>query len=376
MFSKPPTPLLLLLLLSGCSGCKPSDSSDTQDTGDPPDHTGDSIDTSPDTWDSTDDTQGSKPPEETGHTGETDVPPVGSFFDDFEWTGVSEFDIVLDLDSAPTYDHMEVRMCTSTEWWGIDCWDYTTIAHSMSSLDLLVTDDGIIVAGMPDYYDLSQMDTWLDTTAIHALSSPNLEHWGTQVFTVADSGNFMNIDPSLSLDENGNPQAVYFGMPEEFHGDPAEYPGDHPIDMASWDDDQGFVQQADPIYEDVELVDPDLRNYEGEDFLFTTCATDICSAKADAHGVFSHDDTFSFPGAQVPHANSDDGDFMVLGQGGGGWPPPVYMIMNEDGSWPDESVQLYSDEENVYFFDGSCTSPVLGYFDGLYVTICSVVAYQ
>lgn len=372
--------IALSVLLSGCKGCEPGDTSDSGDSDTRPSETDSPVDSPWDSKDSIDDTQHSKPPPHTGETGEdtgeTGDPMTGDFWEDFAWTGLSDFDIVLDMASAPTYDHMEVRMCTSTEWWGIDCWDYTTIAHSISSLDLLVTSEGIIVTGMPDYWDLSQMGTWLDPLAIHAISSPDLEHWGSHVWPVNDSSNFMNIDPALSLDQAGNPRAVYFGLPEEYHGDPADYPGTHAIDLASWTAEHGFTEQPDPIYEDDTLVDPDLRSYDGVEHLFATFNGSIMHATGDEYGVFTYDNDFVFGEAQVPHANSDDGVFMVAGQGGGGWPPPRYMIMNEDGSWPGESEQLYSDHENVYFFDGSCTSPVLGYYDGLYVTICSVAAYM
>ena len=369
---------ILVSLLAGCDSCNAPDSQDSGETGlheSPPE---DSEETGEPPH--SDDSHTGKPPDthddHTGETGDTGIEdPLGSFFDDFEWTGSSDLDIVFDMDAVAGVGHSEVRMCTSPEGWGLGCDEYSIIAHNMSSLDLLVVDDGIIVAGMPEGNNLSSLGVWLDMTQIHALSSPNLEHWGSHIWEVSDSTAFMVVDPALSLDDDNNPRAAYFALPTHYHGDPADYPGDHAIMLATWDG-VGFTQQPDPIFEDTSLVDPDLRSFEGVLHLFTTCWGSICHAVGDDSMVFSYDDAFVFGEAQVPHANTVDDQLMVVGQGGGGQPPPRFMIMDKDGSFPAESEQLYTDEENLSFFGGSCTSPVLGYFDGLYITVCSVQVHE
>jgi hypothetical protein len=370
--SPPLRQALLLALLLGCTpdpaddtgpGTTPGDSGDGH-TGesDLPDETGDSL--SGETGDSL--------PGETGDTGDVDP---DDYWASFEWTGVSDLDIVLDLDVAPQgTPHWEVRICESAEWWGRGCEDYTTIAHSFSSLDGLLTEDGFILAGVPDGLNLVDYGFRADFRELHFLSTPDMEHWGTHIEPITGADEHARVvDPAMVLQADGQPSFVYYELPMSWEDDPASYHGPHDIPIAQWNG-EAFERHPEVLTTGPDLADPTVLVHDGLHHMFTTCGGDICHATSEDGLSYEHDDSFYWGGAQVPHANDDGEQLMVVGQGGGGWPPPRYLFMNEDGSFPSSDEQLWSDEENLSFFGGSCTSPVLVYWNETYYTICTIVA--
>ncbi len=307
-------------------------------------------------------------------SGDSGSPPVDPF-PGLDYTNSTTLDLILDWDNAPTGPHWQVRLCRSTEWWGRGCDTYFAIAHGLSSLDLMVTEEGLIIMAVPDFPWLGQMD--LDGVEeilwnhFYALTTPDLEHWGTQIWSVehTDSGRF--IDPALSLHEDGTPRVIYYSWPEDAgEEDPALYPGEHMIKRADWDG-EGFVEQVEPIYAAETLADPVLCDLGGQAHMFITDSGAISHVTSDDGAVsFTKDEDFVWGGAQVPHCTTQEEPMVIVAQGGGGVSAPVTRTMDEDFVFG-EPTQLWNDEENLGFFGGSCTSPVFGIFMGEYITLCA-----
>ncbi len=279
----------------------------------------------------------------------------------------------MDWDVAPTHrSYWEVRVCTSTEGWGLGCDTYTTIAHSFSSLDGVLTEDGFVLMGIPDAEYLSAWGFDSSLSSAYFLSTPDGEHWGTHMEPLAGLDDDWAIDTAMVLLEDDQPGFVYYRQPEDCGTEPLECPGSHQVKLAPWDG-EAFTELAEPIYERERLVDPTVLPFDGGYHLFATCDGDVCHATASDPAHFEHDEAFLWSGVQVPHANAFTGELMVVAQGGGGWPPPRTLVMNDDGSFPTEDDQLYSDEDNLSFFGGSCTSPVLLHWNDVYYTFCAVI---
>ena len=355
---------LFLLTLMGL-GCPPPDEHDSDTDGplvdsdtDPVTHTGE-----------TDTHTG-----HTGHTGETGdtaPPDPTDFWENLEWTGVSDLDVLTDFvylrDSVP---HWEVRICESGDGWGRGCEDYTTLAHSFSSLDGVLTENGLVLTGIPDSSTLEIKGFPIDR--VHFFSTPDMENWGTHIYTLEGQKDGWVVDPAMAVMPDGQPSIIYYNQPMDCTEEPQNCPGDHDVLMASWDGTR-FVVRDQPIHVDPDMVDPTMVPYLGQYHLFYTCDGDICHATSPDGTSFDYDDQFRWGGAQVPHANSYEDQLMVVGQGGGGWPPPRYTFMNADGSFPEQDEMLWSDHDNLSFFGGSCTSPVLVYTNKTYYTICAIL---
>ena len=304
------------------------------------------------------------------HTGLVDP---HDYWSGFDWTGSSALDVVLDLDLTPRdIQHWEVRLCRSETWWGVGCDDYTTIAHSLSSLDGLLTEQGFVLTGVPDVPRLAPAGFGTDLHSAYLLTTPDMEHWGTRVEALEGIGEDWAIDTALLLQEDGQPAFVFYQRPIICDTTPEACPADHDIKRANWEGER-FVVQAEPVVTGERWMDPTVVPYQGDYHLFATCDTHVCHAQGDDIAQLDHDAAFAWTGVQVPHANIYEGPLMVVGQGGGGWSQPRYLLSEPDGSFTSEDLPLWSASDDQTFFGGSCTSPVLIHWDQTYYTICAVL---
>ena len=342
--------------------CEPDSLDDTVEDS-LPEETGDTVDTV-DTVETG----------ETGETGDTDDPPLEGFWDTINWTNVTDLDVTLDMDNAPTYSHWEIRMCTSPEGWGLGCDVYTRIAWGISSLGLAMHEDGLVLTGMPDIPTIDEAGVNLQPVQVHAFSTPDLEHWGTHIWSIETTAKIDNlpIDVTMWTPPDGDVELVYYSMPIECtNDDPLLCPGPHSMRKAVYED-GAFVEVEQELYAAETLTDPTVC-HDGDTYHMVFGVDGYVGHAVSDDGELYVDqwgDTWG--GANVPYCFEHDDQIMAVAQGGGGWPPPVWLNLDENGQFPEESQMLYSDADNLSFFGGSCTSPVLAYFQGLYVTFCAV----
>ncbi len=346
----------LILALTGLGCPLPCDDDTCADDDVADDDTGDDDTNDDDTGD-----------DDTGDddTGDDDSAEWGS---NAFWTGSSILDVVLDLDSAPQNSHWEVRAYLSDEGFGVDP-EVRIVAHSMSSLDLLALDDGLVVMASVDVQALGHETLGeYQYGYLYALSTANLLDWGTHVFPVYDTTSERMTDPALEQLPDGTIRAIYYSTPMEAEGDPVYIPGDHELKVA-YREGTEFYEEPDPVYAAEGLADPTSCEYDGVYHVFATQFTTIGHATGESEFEYETDAGFSPPPGQVPYCLSFDDELWLITQGGGGWPPPTAAILQGDGSLG-IAEPLWSDEENLEL--GPCTSPVLAYYDDTYVVICAV----
>lgn len=306
---------------------------------------------------------------DTGH--DTGTPVDDPWDGEDYWLGSTIFDVILDLDQAPAEtSYWAVQMSVSEDWWGTNP-EYTTVAHSFSSLDLLVVDNGLVLLGGVDFksLDLGEEGEAYRWGYLYALTTPDLENWGTRIWPVEDAVSARMTDPALQQMPDGTVRAVYYSTPPDTDMDPADIAGTHDIRMATWEPErEAFVEWPDPIYWDEWLVDPVVRALDGTHHFFATRNGVITHATSESGYAFDREDDFEWTEVQVPFALEHDGELLVAAQGGGGNGPPWYRYLDTAGEWTEPTL-FYEDYE---WYGGSCTSPVLGRYDGLYVLFCAV----
>lgn len=333
-------------------------------TGDPPD-----CDDTDETGQDTQETDDTDDPQETGDTGDTGEPdPTDPWNQPGYWEEGSLLDAVLGPDPSTPSDTWEVRMNVSTDGW-MTSGDYEVVAHGFSSLDLLLWGDALILLGGMDLrsLDLGEEGETIRWGYLYALTTTDLETWGTHLWPVEDAESGRMTDPSLQLLSDGRLRAVYYSTPLDAEGDPAWIEGPHPIKMA-WRDGDVFRETAEAIYSDEGLVDPVVCEHQGTHHFYSTKSGEITHATSASGDNFVRDEGFTWGGNQVPYCWHDDEDQLrVVGQIGGGMGTPSYRILQDDGTYTDPTF-LYDDPS---WFGGNCSSPVLARFKGLYVTFCA-----
>lgn len=273
------------------------------------------------------------------------------------WTQSSQLDLVLDQSKAPVGPHYEVVMCRSTRGFGVDM-KCETIAHTFSTFDLFIHPDGLLLMGGLNMMDFGIFEP--RGARLYALSTPDLETFGTHVWQVSRASSPLLTDAALERLPDGTLRAVYFSGPA--HG-----PGTHAIKEATWDG-QTWLESEENIYAAEHLLDPKTCSYGGKYHLFATSGSTLEHAVGSDPHTYQRVPSPSME-AQVPFCFENDEQLWLISQTGGGWGPPQVQVLQSDGTFP-AAKPLWAKED--YPELNSCTSPVLGFFRETYVVFCAV----
>lgn len=271
-------------------------------------------------------------------------------------------------DTVPTTRHWQIRIATSPDrriWTP----DPRVIAYGLSSLDLLVAGDWVVIAGM---LSPEQNDTFPDIVGpytIPAIASKDLVSWGSQTWTIGDGTHEFLVDPSLQLGSDGVLRATWFGHSEP-DVDPALIEGSHLVYRAPWSDTGTFVQDGlSAAYYDEWLVDPVVCEMDGTPWLFYTYEGESIRAADSLDGGtrFQPVDGFSWDGPSVPYCLGGETGMLLIGQERGGlYPPRVADVLSNE-----ELI-----EKGLLFVESPwgeyCTSPVLGFVNDQWLLVCAV----
>ncbi|NOY25370.1 MAG: hypothetical protein GXP62_05810, partial [Oligoflexia bacterium] len=265
---------------------------------------------------------------------------------------------------APTTPHWETWISTSVDGHNYDS-PATPLAHTYSSLDLMVWQDHVlIVSGSTEYNpDLGLDAPW---ESIFVLYSLDLKTWGSGIWPIEDAEFELLTDPALHVADDGGVQVVYYSRSGDSAITPPDLvPGDHDIKMADRSGDT-FVERSDRIYADEYLVDPVYCSWDGVNHLFATRDGHVTHA-VQIDGQFVTDESFEWD-QQVPFCFDQDGQHKVIAQAGGGVGEPTVRTLQDDGSFSEPEPFFDGDDP----FDGHCTSPVVGFFQDRWVMLCAV----
>jgi len=274
------------------------------------------------------------------------------------WTASSDLDRIFDLEQAPANAHYQLVMCRSSSGYGQDM-RCETIGHTVSTLDLFVLDEGIILLGglaLEDWGLIEQGGNHL-----YAFTSQDLEHWGTHLWPVKRTASPCLTDASLERLPDGSVRAVYVshcvGEAEENHEVRTARPhGDH------------WREARKPIFEGPGLLDPATCQHEGIQHLFAT-GKGLVHATGVSPDRYTADQAFYWPDTQVPFCFQHKDQLWVIAQHGGGWGPPELRKLKPDGSFG-PAFPLW--KEGAYPELPSCTSPVGGRYRDEYLLFCAV----
>lgn len=283
------------------------------------------------------------------------------------WSSSSYLDELLDLSLAPDEPHFEVRVAEADASWTTFS-DLRTVAHSFSSLDLLVLEDGLVLLGGVDARGLSDARL-LEPGALFALVSPDGERFGTTVIEVRDEVSRRFTDPALFVTDAGEIRAVYYSTPEDQTMDPAIIPGAHDLRVAVREG-AAFRELPDVVFSKEWLVDPVICRADDGWHLFATEQAGVIHATGATPDAFAEDGPFDWSGNQVPHCSPVDGSLTVLAQAGGGGGAPSVRALSADGTFT-TSVALWGEDE-APFEATACTSPVRGTFRGRNLLFCAM----
>jgi hypothetical protein len=269
---------------------------------------------------------------------------------------------------ASEYFRWEVRMSTSTD--GHTWSTPVPIAHNMSSLDLYVHEDaGLVIAGGP-FIGLSNVDNPRNT--IFALTTPDLERWGSRGFVMDGPVYNGGIDPALHLTADGQVAAIYYSPDGEQDSsiDPSMHPGPHPVAIAYRNEDGlGFTEAEERIGGFEGLVDPTLCVWDGRRHLFATAYGTMHAVDDDA-GVLQVNASFHQGNVQVPYCFIRDGEQQVVVQAGGGRGEPTVQTLVDGTTGFTDPTPFFEGEADP--FEGRCTSPVLGQLRGTWAMFCAI----
>ncbi len=235
------------------------------------------------------------------------------------------------------------------------------IAWGFSSLHLLITESGLLLAGVVEEAFATSLG--LDPTGLYVLTSVDGEAWGSQFISVQHSFAPYLFDPALHLDGLGLVLHAY--ATDSYGGDPAAIPGEHRVLRARWTED-AFVAEAEPIFSRDDLADPAPCRLGAEPLLFFT---DDTRRVALARGEPPVEDlSFSWEQLSVPWCDDSQTPPTLVAQAQGGAEPPRRVILDttEDVAEP---VAVY---EGDPFGHGNCTSPALAVVGGRQLLVCAV----
>jgi len=237
------------------------------------------------------------------------------------------------------------------------------IIESFNSLDLWVTEDGIILSGLVQ----PERGVFLTPGVIYGIESQDLVHWASHAWEVQGLGDVNNMgDPSLTVDQNGIPVLTYYRS-IFIDGDPVTLEGDHEIWQAHWDGEY-FVNDI-MAYADKYLVDPVVCTLGDTDWMLVNrSGGGIIGARSLGDGTFAPDPNVSWDHHSVPYCTADGDHLLVISQDQGAWLLPQYGYLTNDGALTDNG-SLYPEHLWPY---KNCTSPVMAKYNETWVTFCSV----
>jgi hypothetical protein len=240
------------------------------------------------------------------------------------------------------------------------------IAFALSSLNLLITEQGVLITGVVDRRVFDRMGLDLpEMDELYALVSEDLQTWGSHAWTLDDAESRQVIDPGFWLDEADGLHAAWYGT--TYDGDPAQAPGAHSIRGATWNG-QGFDVQADDLIAEENLADPSLCRMGTEEWMFLTESSQRVRAARSSDGQhFAEDPTFSWEGVTVPWCRSEEEHLVLYGQTGGGNGSPASEQVNPDGS----TVILPPPYDSRPFDGNDCTALAVGQYQGTWLMVCA-----
>ena len=274
----------------------------------------------------------------------TDLIPLGDpwLARDY-WSTPGPLESLLQTGEFPQTPHWRVQMFTSED--GEEWSEGQTIAHSLSSLGLLIFEDTLILTGTPSLEGA-------DDRSIYALTSTNGLTWRSREWSV--SGTDGVHDASLYIDEQNRVNAVF-----------AE--GGLGLRTAVRDNNR-FV-----TLDEVPLTEPGLREptsctWQGRDYLFAVEGTSSIVAASAADGEpLTEDERFVWDGFQAPFCFVEDDELWLLAQAAGGGGKPMYRVLEDSGEFGPMNNLLQSTALPF----ASCTSPVMGRYGETFVLFCS-----
>lgn len=270
-------------------------------------------------------------------------------------------------ESLPDTDHWELRIATSPD--GVS-WvpDERIIAYGMSSLDLIVLGDWLIVTGMLDAQLYRENPGIEPFYRISALATEDLLNWGGVIWDIENGSDTYLVDPALQRGVDGVLRASWFAH-SSAGADPADIEGAHDVQRGTWSTSGAWVQDDDdPEYGDEWLVDPVICELGGKQWLFYSHEhSRIRAAVADVgQETFERFEPFSWEGTTVPFCSSDGTEITLLGQAPGGLEAPRTGKFSNEGAFT-EGASLYKNHP----WGDNCTSPVYGKHKGQWVLACA-----
>jgi hypothetical protein len=274
--------------------------------------------------------------------------------------GSTVLDRLMDPSYTPGEHGYAVEFCQSDVGWGRDL-ECRQIARGASTFDLYVTDWGIfLLVGV----NLAAWHLVEEGHArVYALTTPDMEHFGTYLWPIAEAASPMLTDTALDRLPDGRMRVIYVS------GGPFA-PGQHSV-KAALREGRRWVEQRQPLFTAEGIVDPTSCYHDGVYHLFVTGSgnTRVLHAVGDTPWRYTLDETFEWAGAQVPYCFKEGDGLRVVAQQGGGWAPPAVRTLLKDGTFgPPEPLW----EPGAWPELTSCTSPVLGRFHGKYLLFCAV----
>lgn len=283
------------------------------------------------------------------------------------------YQLLLDLAAAPPRMHQAVHLLHSAD---LHRWSAPRkVAWGFSAIDALAVDDGVVVAGAT----IPAPDRGLHAPfgAVFALSSPDLQDWGSHRWTIEGAANPMIIDVDLTRGPDGRVGAVYYSAPQPADPGmlPEHYPGPHEIRVAWWEGGRPaeggrFVEAAAPVVADEGMVDPSLC-FAGDSWhLFTSGARGVAhySGPSLERGLV-RDRYFHWGQGSVPSCLVHEGELWVVAQRSGGKGAPQLRKLRAGQGWT-EPVALFPPGTDP--FDGGCAAPSLLRQDGSWQLFCAV----
>lgn len=265
-------------------------------------------------------------------------------------------------DTSDTEMGYLVFMATSSDgvnWEG----DPDPIMEGMNSLDLWVTDQGVILQGL---LQVGRGVTLVPGT-VYGIQSADLVTWGSHAWEVGGlSPDTMNVvDPSLQEDASGQAWLTYF-LTYFGEGSPTRYEGPHEIWRARWAD-GAWTNEAD-LFEDTYLCDPVICRLDDQDWLFVTQeGARINVAEGDGDGTYTARSEMSWENHTVPYCVNEGDHLMMVSQGLGQEYTPRLGSFTSAGI--EDLGELYPEHLWPY---GNCTSPVIGYYKDQWISFCAV----
>lgn len=281
------------------------------------------------------------------------------------WTEAGPLSPMLDVEHRPPAPFWAVWLATSNDglqWTAQD----RPVALGLSSLNLLVTEEGVLLTGVVDLRIFDRLGLELPPrNQLYALVSSDLQNWGSHAWELNDDTSREVIDPGFYFGLDGGLQVAWYGT--SYDGDPAQAPGPHSVRGADWDGNQFTLQDVD-LYAKENLADPTICLLNGESWMFYTEQAQRIRAARSSDGLnFEEEASFSWDNVTVPSCRPEEDHLIVEGQTAGGSGNPARLQLSGDGS--SQSVNgAYTANP---FETHDCTSIATGKFGDSWLLVCA-----